>query len=126
MQAGIKTLTKEGYRVIRLDRRKVPDAIAVKDSDVIAVEADTSPTSIWLTRKAFDKGVSQYDAEIIVTKPYSEHFHARAEYMLALELRKQGMSFRAMKRLLEEKFPRRFSTSILHDWCSGRKKPPGI
>ena len=126
LRAAINALQGQGFRVIRLDRRKVPDAIAIKSDEVLAVEASTNPTNIWLTRRAFEKGTSQYDAELIATKPYSKHFHTREEYLLALELRKQGMSYIAMSRVLQEKFGRGFCLSLLHSWCSGAKRPLGV
>lgn len=126
LQAGIKEMKKQGFRVIRLDRRKVPDAIAIKDSEVVAIEASTNPTNIWLTKRAFDKKGSQYDAEIIVTKKYSDHYHTKEEYEYALKLRKSGNSYREIKRLFESLFGVPVSVSTLHDWCEGKSKPLGI
>ena len=123
LQAAIKNMQQQGFRVIRLDKRKVPDAIAFKETEVLAIEADTNPTSVWLTRRAFENGTSQYDAEVIVTKPYSNHYHTKEEYFFALSLRKEGKSYQEMSRLLEEKFGRKFCLSLLYSWCSFKKKP---
>ena len=126
LQTAINTIKKQGFRVIRLDRRKVPDAIAIKNDEVVAIEANTNPTNVWLTRRAYEIGTSQYDAELIATKPYSKHYHAHEEYLLALELRKQGMSYPNMSRVLQEKYGRGFCLSLLHDWCNGNARPLGI
>jgi len=120
---AIKELQKQGFRIIRLDRRAVPDAIAIKEQEVVAVEADANPTSIWLTKKKFENGTSQYDGEIVVTKPYSEHYHTSGEYVLALQLRSEGRSYREIQRILKEKTGRPIPTSLLHYWIKGRSKP---
>jgi len=87
------------------------------------VEADISPTNVYLTRRKIETGQSQYDAEIIITKPFSEHYHSAEEYFSALELRKDGFSYRKIQRVLKERFGRDIPHSLIHDWIKGKKKP---
>jgi len=123
LEAAMRELRRQGFRLIRLDRRAVPDAIAFKGQDVIAVEADTSPTSVWLTRRKFESGQSQYDAEIIVTKPFSDHYHSWREYHAAIDLRKEGLSYKAIQRTLKERFGRHVPLSLINGWIKGKTKP---
>jgi len=124
LRAGIKAMEDQGFRVIRLDRRIIPDAIAVKEKEIIALEADTNPTNIWLTKRRFDKG-SQYDAEIIITKPYSSQYHKAETYYRVLELHQEGKySYREIRRkVMQELQLKSLSVSIIYDWIKGRKKP---
>lgn len=122
---AIKELQKQGFRVIRLDRRIIPDAVAIKGEEVVAIEADTSPVSVWMTTRKLENG-SQYDSEIIVTNPYSERYYTREQYSEAMKLRGEGRSYREISRLLREKHGRRFPISLVHDWAKHRKKPFGI
>jgi len=125
--AGIKTLREQGFRVIRLDRRRIPDAIAIYGNKVVAVEADTNPTKVWLTKKKFEAG-SQYDEEIIITKPYEQHYHTSKTYYRVLELYKKGdMSLREIVKTVKQEFGlKTLSVSIVHDWVTGRKIPPTV
>lgn len=119
-------MKKEGFRIIRLDRRMVPDAIAIKKDSVVAVEVDTNPTNIWLTRRKF-KGGSQYDEEIIVTRPYNDHYHTPETYYEALRLRKSGNSYREIRDNLVKKFNlEHLAVSTIVDWVKGRKRPLGV
>lgn len=122
LSKAIDVLAREGYKVIRLDSRAIPDAIAIdfENKKVIAVEADTSPSSIFLTRMKYEKD-SQYDEGIIVTKTFprsrSKPYYI---YKLALELRSKGLSER---KIAEEIFKRegvKVANSTIHYWISGR------
>jgi len=124
LRAGIKAMREQGFRVIRLDRRIIPDAIAIKEKEIIALEANTTPTTIWLSKRRFEKG-SQYDAEIVITKPYSSQYHKAETYYRVLELyRKRGYSYREIRRkVMEELQLKSLSISTICDWIKGRKKP---
>jgi len=124
LRAGIKAMKDQGFRVIRLDRRIIPDAIAIKEKEVVALEADTTPTNVWLSTRRFDKG-SQYDAEIIITKPYSFQYHKAQTYHRVLELHKTGeYSYREIRRkVMRELQLKSLSVSTICDWIKGRKKP---
>lgn len=124
LRAGIKAMEDQGFRVIRLDRRLVPDAIAIKEEEIVALEADTTPTSVWLSTRRFDKG-SQYDAEIIITKPYSSQYHKAETYYRVLELYQQKeYSYREIRRkIMKELQLKSLSISTICDWIKGRKKP---
>lgn len=126
--SAIQSLETQGYRVIRLDRRIVPDAIAIKNSEVIAIEADTSPTKVWLTKRKFESEKSQYDAEIIVTKPYNSYYHTPKVYYRVLELYNSGdYSFREVKEKVMKEFElKTLAISTIHDWVKRRKIPPTV
>lgn len=122
--AGIEELKKQGFRIIRLDRRIIPDAIAIKEKEVIAIEASTNPTNVWLVKKKFESG-SQYDAEIIITKPYDIQYHSPDTYYRVLELHKEEIhSYREIRRTIMKEFNlKTLSVSTIHDWIKGNKRP---
>jgi len=121
--AAIRKLEDEGFRIIRLDRRIVPDAIAIKDNEVIAIEAETGMSGIYLTRKKMMN--SQYDSTIIVTRPYSQCYHRPEVYYRVFELfKKGGHSYREIRRIVMDEFDlESLSVSTIHDWRKGKKKP---
>jgi len=123
LRQAIEKLKSEGFRVIRLDRRVVPDAIAIKDNEVVAVEASTSFPNIYLTKRKFEDGTSQYDAEIIVTRKLSDHYHSIREYNWARLFRDKGMSYTQIQKELEKEFKRHVPRSLICDWVKGKKKP---
>ena len=121
LRKGIEILKKKGFRIIRLDRRIVPDAIAIKDNKIVAIESSTNPTNVWLTERKLKD--SQYDSTIIITKPYSKHYHSPEEYFEVFKLRKEGCSYSEIAKIIEEKFHRRIPRSLICDWIKGKKKP---
>jgi len=123
LKDAARVLEAQGFRVIRLDKRNVPDMIALRENSAIAVEVDVNPTNIWLTRRKFEQGESQYDEEIIVTEPYSDHYHTKDEYLFAIEARKQGKSYLEIRRELRERFQRNTPISLIYKWVKGKSKP---
>lgn len=119
LQTAINELKKQGFRIIRLDHRIVPDAIAINNKEVVAVESETSGTGVWLTRRKLED--SQYDAEIIITRPYDKQFFEPKVYYDCLELSKNGMSYREIKRTLMSKYNlQRLALSTICGWIKGR------
>jgi len=122
LQKAIDELKKQGYRIIRLDHRIIPDAIAIKQKEVIAVESETSMSGIWLTRRKFEN--SQYDAEIVITRPLKQCFHTPETYKEVLKLSKTGKSYREIQKLLKEKYKlKSLAISTIHSWIKGIKMP---
>ncbi len=122
LQSAINELIKQGFRVIRLDHRVIPDAIAVKNKEIIAVESETSGTGIWLSRRKLED--SQYDAEIIITRPLEAHYFEPEVYHEVIRLVKEGNSYRETKRLVTEKFKlKSLSLSTVNKWVKGKSKP---
>jgi len=123
LRKAIQELQNQGLRVIRLDSMVVPDAIAIdfENKKVTAVEVDTSPTNVYLTRVKYDRYPPQFDDAIIVTSrlPNSKVKSYRA-YLLALELRKQGLSERKIKSEIERQLGEKVSASTVHYWVSGK------
>lgn len=121
--AGMEAMRKQGYRVIRLDKRIVPDAIAVKDDQVVALEAATNATTVWLSKQKIQPQ-TQYDETLVITKPYSDRYYPRGAYQRALELRRMGYTYSHIRDVIFREFGKRPSFSTLHDWTTGTKKPP--
>ena len=122
LQEGIQALESKGYRVIRLDHRVVPDAIALKGKMVLAVEASTSISNIFLTKRKFNTG-SQYDEEVIVTRPFSERFHLINEYNFVIAEYGKHSSYREIRHNFKQKFGKNISVSTIHDWIKGESRP---
>jgi len=122
---AIKALEEAGHRVIRLDRRRTPDAIAINfDSKrVIAVESSTSAGNYHYVRKRLD---GQYDEDIIITNQYSDRYYPREAYFLAIKLRKEGKTYNAIRNQIKKKFGKKPALSTLHDWVTGEKAPPEV
>ncbi len=121
--AGIKAMEDQGYRVVRMDRRVIPDAICIKDNQVVALEADTSPSNVWLSRRKYGN-TRQYDEQIIVTRPFSTQFHKKETYDRVMELYLEGNSYREIKRKVMGEFDlKTLSVSTVYDWIKGRKRP---
>jgi len=122
---GIEALKTAGLRVIRLDKRIYPDAIAVdfENRKLLAVEADTSPTSIWLTRKGYD-GNSDFDQAVTVTRPLaSKRYKSQEAYRLALKLKREGSTFHAIQTTIQQETGEHVSIGQLHDWTHGKSRP---
>jgi len=123
---GIEALKESGLRVIRLDRRTIPDAIAVdfQSKKIMAVETETSASSIWLTRRSYERHPKQFDEEIVITKPFDRtHFKSRKAYELCLELKAKNYSERQIQREVKERLNEHVSSGQIHNWIAGRSKP---
>ena len=125
LQTAINQMKQQGYRIIRLDHRTIPDAIAINDKEIIAMESETSSSGVWLSRRKLED--SQYDAEIIITRPLDAHYFEPKVYYEVLKLLKEGNSYRETKRLVIEKFQlESLSIATIHNWLRGKCKPPII
>ena len=123
LQRAILALANEGLRVIRLDSVCVPDAIAIdfENKKVIAVEAETNPTGIYLVKAKYERHPRQFDEEIIATKkPRKLKQKSYQAYVLALELHRQGLSERKIKTEIEKRLGEKVSVGTVHYWVTGK------
>lgn len=125
LQVAIEKLRESGYRVIRLDKRRTPDAIAVdfNNKKIVAVEASTSAVNYHFVRKRI-KG--QFDEDIIITNQYSDRYYSQGVYLLALQLRREGKTYAEIRDIIKENYGKYPSYSTLHDWTTGKKAPPEV
>jgi len=116
LRKQIKKYKDTGARVIRLDKRGVPDAIIITIAgNVVALEVETTRNHFWHAKNVkgnlneFD-GVYRY-----VPKPKSSH--SSEKYYEALKLRADG------KKLAEIANKLKVSIPTVHYWCSGQFVP---
>lgn len=105
---------KKGYKVIRLDKRIIPDAIAIdfENKKVISLEATTSNIQVYFTRGKYPNE-DQYD-EVLICKPITKGkriYYPKSYRIKALELYKQGMSMLEIQRKLNVK-----GYATIHRW----------
>lgn len=123
---AIRKLENEGLKIIRLDRRNIPDAVAIdfQNRKIFAIEAETNPTGIWITKRKYERYPQQYDEEIVVApRKISGRYKSRKAYELCLELHKSGLSERAIQREIFKRLNEKVSTGQTHNWIAGRSKP---
>ena len=81
----------------------------------------TNPTNIWLTKMKYNRVPVQFDEEIIATTvlrhPKQKSYKA---YILALELRKQGMTERKIQDEIKKRLDEKVSRGTVHYWISGQ------
>jgi hypothetical protein len=118
LAGAISALKEHGFRVIRLDKRVYPDAIASKGSTLIAVEAETGSVS------GKGRPFTDFDATVIVQRKVAPKYHTMTEYRAALALRNQGLTYTQIVRELTTRFKRPFSRNIIFWWCKGKGRPP--
>jgi len=123
----IEILKKNGLRVIRLDNRTVPDAVAIDfhNKTVSAIEASTRPSNIYLTRHKYERLPRQFDEEIIATllPPKRRQSKDPKAYFLALELKAKGYTERAIRKEVELKTGEKVSNGTIHYWVTGQSRP---
>ena len=125
LQIAIKEMKLQGYRVIRLDRRIVPDAIAINEKEIVAIESDTTFTGVAFARRRLEN--SQYDAEIVVTKPLDQYYFEPDIYKEVIKLMNEGHSFRETRKIAMEKFHlKSLSIATIHNWLKDRCRPPSL
>jgi hypothetical protein len=123
---AIDIIETSGLRVIRIDKRKHPDAIAIdfNTRSIIAIEAETNPTGIYLTRRAYLNIPQGYDDEIIVTTQLaSPRIKSMNAYRLCLSLRTSGKTIRDIKRTIKTTLGEDVAIGTLHKWICGNSKP---
>lgn len=138
LQKIIAEHESEGYRVIRLDKRMIPDAVAIKDGVVLALEADTSRNGHNATAKKYSND-HQYDDVVFETSFWEINYTTNdssytgvierrpkfleEHYLRALELRQEGMTYKEIKFTIEKEFDVSISPLTLHKWATGAYVP---
>ena len=116
---AVEVLREKGIRVIRLDTRFLPDAFAIIDNRVVAIEIETDGSPKYSRDSQFD--------EVITISPHTllDHSVRVKTYLLSIRLRKEGKSYREIKRYLKD-MGMHVGISTLHDWFRGKSRPVGI
>jgi len=111
----------KGFKVIRLDKRGVPDAILVNDAgEVSALLIETEVFSDKISEvKRGKKNYSQFDKEIWII-PKSKKGHDPEDYYRVLNLAKQGMNKFRISQLTG------YSYALVYDWVMGKSKPTSV
>lgn len=119
----MELLELAGWRVIRLDKRTIPDLIAISNREVIAIEIETALTSVYVKKTNY-KGSPFYD-EVYIVKPSvkvrleNSTYFTQDEYDRAIRLRKEGKTLTQIRELMGEEFGRKPAMGTLHKWFSG-------
>lgn len=129
----IDAFSEQGFRVIRFDKKSVPDAIAIDfdNKKITAIEACTTSSNIFMTKMKYENN-TDFDEKIIGTKKIlvrekterithgGRKFKSYKAYILALELRKQGMTERKIQSEIMKQLNEKVSSGIVHYWVSGQ------
>jgi len=115
---AIEVLRDKGIRVIRLDKRTIPDAFIIMNNKVIAIEIETDGSPKYSRNSEFD--------EIISITPRRENEGVRSQaYLTAIRLRKEGKTYHQIKKYLSD-IGVHVGISTLHDWIRGKSIPSEI
>jgi Holliday junction resolvase len=118
-----------GFRVIHLNRKPIPDAIAIKNDKTIMIEVTASN----LEQKKFQKKAKyikfgfETDDLVIIAKNLPSVSKVPPEaYYYALELRKKCWKYKDIQKELEEKFKIKICLAVLCKWFKGNSKPLSV
>ena len=118
----ITEFRKRGLKVIRL-KKKVPDGILIIDDKIIALEISSSEIAGRISRKRKEFKNTDFDNIIIFGKKNSDYVPPEA-YHIALKLRKKGMKYKDIKKIIDEEFPNvKVGIPTICNWCKGNSKP---
>lgn len=114
----IDILREKGIRVIRLDKREIPDAFAIIGDRIVSIEVETDGSPKYSRNSQFD--------EVISICPPRDTDHGRIEaYLCAVRLRKEGKTLQQIKDYIEG-LGVHVGLSTLHDWFRGKSLPRGL
>ena len=115
---ALNIMREEGIRVIRLDCSTIPDAFAMIDGKVIAIEVETDGSPKYSRHSQFD--------EVVTLTPGVENEDVRIKaYLTSIRLRKEGKTLNVIKTYLSD-IGVHVGISTLHDWFRGKSLPRGI
>jgi hypothetical protein len=121
-------LRHEGYKVI-LIKKPIPDIIAIKGDKTLACEITSSRQAqapykkkLKYTKYGFDTD----DLMIISNSIRPENETPPEAYYLAVTLMKNGVRYKQILSILEEKFDVIISQPTLSRWKSGHVKPYSV
>lgn len=119
----------KGFKVIHLNRKPIPDAIAIKGDKTVMIEVTASK----LKGKTYSKKLKykqfgfETDDLIIIAKNLPSVSKIPPEaYYYALELRKKCWKYKDIQRELEEKFKVKVCLALLSRWFKGDVKPLSV
>ena len=128
LQKILMEFRKKGFKVIRL-RKKIPDAIIVKDGPIIGIEVTSgSHRKIFHRKKTYVDLGFEFDEVILIgdtaMKEYGiEQYTPPEAYFLASKLRKKGLKLKDIQKIIEKKFKVSVSIPTLSNWTTGKTKP---
>ncbi|MHB1908004.1 MAG: hypothetical protein ACYCQJ_03920 [Nitrososphaerales archaeon] len=88
-QRAIESLTEQCFRVIKFDK-VVPDAIALRDKEITAIEIQTYGANRPLSAPTCYQDLYH---TIVVAREHHNRHHNQIEFNRALELRRQGLTY---------------------------------
>jgi len=115
----IELLREEGYTVVRLDNRNVPDAFYIENGKPIAIEVETDSSRPY-------SRCPEFEGVLLIKKKRNRHDHEGWVYKKVFELRKEGKSYRQIQKELLDKYGVKLSLSTIHDWLRGKSVPRTI
>lgn len=119
----IEEIQKKGLRVIRLDKRIVPDAIAIdfRNKKVIGLEASTNSTSVCITKTKYPANFEDDFDEVLLAYPTKKGKYLSYPSTLklkAIKMREKGLSIKRIQTELQVK-----SYASVWNWCHGKQLP---
>jgi len=116
----IESVRKEGYTVVRLDNRNIPDAFYIgEDGKIIAIEIQTDQ-SIPYAR------CPEFNGILLVRRKYRKFYHNADTYSLVFELRKKGLTIRQIQKEVKKRVDVYINISTIDDWLRGKSVPKSI
>ena len=119
LELALAEIRKTGLRTIRLDNRDLPDAFVIVDEKIIAIEIETDGSPKYSRESEFDEVIT-----VGPVKDYKDHRHNI--YLMVLRLRKEGLSYRNIKKYVQDVSGVVLGISTIHDWCRGKSRPRSI
>lgn len=119
----MESLKLAGWKVIRLDRRNIPDLIAISNKGIVAIEIESCLKNMYYCKAKYE-GSPYYD-QIFIVKPMKKRdlkscvFFSQEEYNRAIELRKEGKSLTKIQEIMMREFNRKPAMGTLHKWFTG-------
>lgn len=118
-----------GFRVIHLNRKPIPDAIAVKGDKTVMIDVTSSNCkgTKYSKRWKYQKYGFETDDLIIIAKNLPSVAKIPPEaYYYALELRKKSYPYAQIQKELETKFKVKISIPSLCRYFKGDVKPLSV
>jgi Holliday junction resolvase len=125
----ITEFRSKGFRVIHLNKKPIPDAIAIKDDKTVGIEVTASnlDTKIYSKKLKYTKFGFETDDLTIIAKSLSSVSKIPPEaYYYALELRKKDYGLDNIQKELESRFKVKISKPAISRWCKGDVKPLSV
>lgn len=119
LQKVIKVVKDEGYTVVRLDNRNIPDAFFIEDGKPVAIEVETDQSKPYAR-------CPEFEGVLLVKGRTNEHDHQGWIYEKVFELRKHGRTIREIKKEMMDLYKVKLSLSTIHDWLRGKSVPRTI